>query len=277
MLRIHSIIEEPIHILNYRSPVGDGRVSFETLPLYLAYSEGLPESVDALLLTADLQGVEMDGNDEPARLIGLQLAEELSILSQLGAIPEADRLGVCLCGDLYIDPELQKRGKNGDVRHVWNDFAGRFRWVVGVAGNHDHFGTGPKELAAFSKSPGIHFLDSDIVTLDGISIGGISGIIGNPARPFRHDEETFRMYLRRLLSMEPDLILLHEGPQVDEMNCKGSPVIRSVIDQGPATLIVSGHKNWDFPGFWKSVNGSQVINVEGRAVLMVRESFRGVT
>ena len=62
-------------------------------------------------------------------------------------------MGLLLCGDLYVRPALDARGGLGDVRPVWRAFARHFRWVAGVPGNHDAFGT-PSERTAFANLPG---------------------------------------------------------------------------------------------------------------------------
>jgi hypothetical protein len=46
-----------------------------------------------------------------------------------------------LAGDLYSAPGGDVRGATGDLRSVWSAFADAFAWVVGVAGNHDLFGS----------------------------------------------------------------------------------------------------------------------------------------
>jgi len=39
--------------------------------------------------------------------------------------------------------------------------------------------------------PGIHYLDATTVEVDGIRLGGVAGVIGNPSKPFRRSEQDF--------------------------------------------------------------------------------------
>ncbi len=48
-------------------------------------------------------------------------------------------VGVLLAGDFYTNPDLKRRGSAGDLEDLWIGFDERFRWVAGVASNHDLF------------------------------------------------------------------------------------------------------------------------------------------
>ncbi len=55
-----------------------------------------------------------------------------------------------------------------------------------------------EDLIEFKQQPGIHFLDGDLSEADGLMIAGLSGIIGNPERPFRRTELEFNAITQTL-------------------------------------------------------------------------------
>ncbi|MDV7390080.1 hypothetical protein RZS08_01950, partial [Arthrospira platensis SPKY1] len=114
----------------------------------------------------------------------------LRTLAELAVIPALDRCGALLAGDLYAAPGADKMGATGDVRPVWRAFARHLRWVAGVAGNHDLFGDRGAQ-AGLAREPGLHLLDGDAVTLDGLRIAGVGGICGRPGKPNRRPPEAF--------------------------------------------------------------------------------------
>ena len=164
-------------------------------------------------------------------------------------------------------------GGSGDIRIVWTALASRCRWVTGVAGNHDIFGEAPSvpDFEAFRKAPGVHFLDGQAVVLDGLKIAGLSGVIGNPRRPFRRTEATYQEALGVLLNSRPDILVLHEGPDVPDSDLKGNTVIRQAIAARATTLVVCGHAHWD-PFTVDLTNGSQVLNADARVFLLTQHS-----
>ena len=180
-IKITSIDDQPFHSVDYLNVAGKRQVVFQTLPFLRAETPHLPPPLQLLVFTADLQGREKPAApDGERRLLGEIVAEDISILSQLGDLPPRDRIGVCLCGDFFSRPGLDRRGGSGDCRHVWLAFRDAARWVCGVAGNHDIFGPGPSEpdFNAFKAEAGVYFLEEDAVELDGMNIGGVSGIVG---------------------------------------------------------------------------------------------------
>lgn len=177
-MRILSIEKTPVHEWTYLSAAPRGGSELRHLPLLPATVDALPAELEALIVTSDLQGVATNAEHEgAAALLGEVLAEELAILADLGELPHANHLGILLAGDLYSDASGAVRGASGDVRSVWSAFAERFRWVAGVAGNHDTFGT-PRERERLLQRPGLHLLDGEVRELDGLQVGGLSGIIG---------------------------------------------------------------------------------------------------
>ena len=271
MIRIISIDREPLLSLPYQFPSSGGGNEFGEFPVFRAAAEGLPEELEGLLLTSDLQGTEPEKfTDAPARLIGKTLAEEIYMLSGSAGIPTADRIGVILAGDLHSSPG--KRGGNGDVRDVWQTFNNHFGWVAGVAGNHDQFGNGITDLEEFRQTQGIHYLDGESVAISSLQVGGVGGIIGNPRRPFRRELNDYLALVSQVGQQVPAVMVLHESPSVREQSWLGNDDLRRCLDCLPPLLTVCGHCRWPFPALWELESGGQVCNVDGRAVLLTNNT-----
>jgi Icc-related predicted phosphoesterase len=175
-------------------------------------------------------------------------------------------VGVLLCGDLYVRPALDARGGLGDVKPVWRAFARHFRWVAGVPGNHDAFGT-PAERAAFAGLPRTHLLDGVAAVLDGMRVAGLGGIIGASGKPNRRDERAFLRELRALLGGRPELLLLHQGPDVPALRLVGDLRIRQVLERADEMLVLCGHVHWK-PILAELSPRVQVANLEGRGLVL---------
>lgn len=242
----------------------------EELPLITARVTDLPTGLDAIIATADLQGhVRTPRDDGMPRLLGEHLAEELEVLAEVGEIPPLQNVGVILAGDLYARPQQDRRGGSGDVRSVWQAFADRCRWVVGVAGNHDMFGPewSLPDLKEFMKRPKIHLLDGGFIELDGFRIGGLSGIIGNPKKPLRRLEQDFSAEVARLASLGSDILVMHDGPDVEATDLYGWASVRIALERSRPTFVIRGHAHWDNP-LATLVNGTQVLNIDARVVVI---------
>ena len=133
--------DDTLHRLRYRNAARGGGSTVETLEIKRARAIGLPDTLDAIVATSDLQGIVPDPRTCEATLLGVAVAEALEELAFYNVLPPADRIGVVLAGDLYSVPTADKRGGFGDVASVWRAFAKRFAWVAGVAGNHDEVTT----------------------------------------------------------------------------------------------------------------------------------------
>lgn len=269
-MRILVLDDEPLHEVMYLEAAPRGGSAPRRLPIVRGRVDRLPDGLDALLVASDLQGVApswMAGGQSV--LLGEVLAGELERLAGEGLVPPMAGVGVILAGDLYSAPAGDKRGASGDVRDVWLAFASVCRWVVGVAGNHDRFGS-EREARRFRGEPGIYLLDGETVALDGLRIGGVSLIIGNPARPGRRSEDDFLASLQRVLDEQPDLVILHEGPD-GNAGQPGNPQIRARLAAGAAALAICGHDHWREPLAELATRGRdsvQVLNVDARAVLL---------
>lgn len=223
--------------------------------------------LEAIIFTSDLQGVAIENGEH--FLLGERLPSFLKLLIEVD-FPHinSQKIGVCLCGDLYAN--LEKRGGLGDVRMVWQAFKKEFNWVAGVAGNHDAFGTN-KDLDIFKRQPNLHFLQHEVQKVGNLEIGGISGIIGNNTKPHRLLESDFLKYLKHILLKQPDIVLLHQGPDYPTEQLEGEANIRTLIQNSPTNLIVCGHCHWDKP-LISFDNGSQILNVDGRAVILLKDA-----
>lgn len=268
-MKIQEIIEKPIGRFPYLN-VGGGRRKGKILnvrfPVYKAYVDRLPEELDALVVASDLQGNVKQGDE--LLLMGELFPQFLKDLieAELENV-EAASTGVLLCGDLYAN--LEKRGGLGDVRPVWKAFRECFKWVAGVAGNHDDFGSFHEKLVFKLKEPNIHFLEKEEVQLDELKIGGVSGIIGSNNKAFRVPESDFLDYIEARLQKKPNILLLHEGPSCKEEGLMGSPEVRTIIESKKPTLVCCGHSHW-----WKHLveldNGTQVLNADAKAFVLLR-------
>ena len=268
-MRILSIEPSPVHTWPYLSASPQGKSELVHLPLLRATVDVLPEGLEALIALSDLQGVATSAvNEGAATLLGEVLAEELALMGDLGELPHPNHVGILLAGDLYSDPSGAVRGASGDVRGVWRAFAERFRWVAGVAGNHDTFGTA-RDRERLRQLPGLHLLDGEVRELDGLRVGGVSGIIGRADKPGRREEEAFLDLLQEVLRPRPELLVLHQGPDDPSREQRGHPGIRAALDVEAPPLTVCGHAHWDEP-LTELPSGAQVLNVDGRAVWLRR-------
>lgn len=268
-MRILSLDITPVHEWTYLSASPRGQSELVHFPLLRATVDTLPGDIAALLVMSDLQGVLTSASYEgAAALLGEVLAEELALLGDLGELPHPNHVGILLAGDLYSDPSAAVRGASGDVRSVWLAFAERFRWVAGVAGNHDTFGT-PRERERFRQQDGLHLLDGEVRELDGLRVGGVGGIIGRAGKPERREEDDYLQVLGDVLREQPEVLVLHEGPDEPSTERRGSPAIRGELEGREGLLVVCGHSHWDEP-LGTLPGGTQVLNVDSRAVLLRR-------
>jgi 3',5'-cyclic-AMP phosphodiesterase len=273
-LKINHLNLEPIETYPYwivqtggRRTDGNKLVEQVHLPILLGEIEGLSKDIDAIIATSDLQGNIKEG--EKVSYLGEKLPDFLMTLLEI-ELPHInkERVGIILCGDLYAN--LEKRGEAGDVRNVWLTFKKCFKWVVGVAGNHDEFGN-EAEFHEFKKEKGLIFLDSAIKEVDKLSFGGISGIIGRTDKSFRLEESVYLNTLKKILLKQPQATLLHQGPSYEEQNLIGHDGIRKIIETSPSNLIFCGHCNWDIP-LVTLKNDTQILNLDGRVVILVKNT-----
>lgn len=244
----------------------------ERLPIHHARVDQLPAGLDAIVVTADLQGRErfQEAKGGPLRLLGEVVPARLvvEVLPELG-LNDASCVAALLAGDFYTLPALEKRGGTGDVSSVWRAFGDEFVWVAGVAGNHDLFGEDKEATPRFPRH--LHYLDGDTVEVDGLRLGGLGGIIGNPSRHQRRSEEEYLFALELVLEEQPDVLIMHDGPAGNQTGQQGSSRVRTLLEQSQVPLVVRGHSHWDHP-FIQYDNGLQVLNVDARIVILTESA-----
>ena len=263
---------EPIETFGYEVVAQGGRDKYgnrilqkEELPIYLgSIIDSKIEGIDFIVVTSDLQGHVFE-NDR-YKLLGEALPEFLVLLFDI-EFPQIDRqnVGVFLCGDLFA--RTDKRGGLGDVKNVWRTFNNYFGFVVGVAGNHDDFGD-TKEFEGFIREEGIYYLHNQVKKIKGLKIGGISGIIGKPTKPFRNEEAKHLKELKKLLLKQPNFILLHEGPNCNNPVLRGNDMIRKMLELSPKNTIFCGHNHWKNIPMVELKNGTQIMNVDAKCILL---------
>ncbi|KXX67853.1 metallophosphoesterase [Flammeovirga sp. SJP92] len=231
------------------------------LPIIIGEYECNEANIDLLIVASDLQGIAVENGEY--FLLGEKLPAFLKTLFEIENI-QRDKVGVVLCGDLFTS--LAKRGSSGDVRKVWNAFNYHFNWVVGVAGNHDTFGS-KEEKEQFKAKEGIHLLHQNTVELDGLKFGGISGIIGRADKTNRVSEFDFLKSLSKLSQQKLDMILIHETPDNPQYHEIGNKKIREHILKIDSNRFVCGHCHWE-KSLANLENKSQVLNVDSKVVLL---------
>lgn len=244
---------------------------FSTLPLFHGIVDTLPSPLEGLLITSDLQAYTQI---EPfqQKLFGIHFAEQFAFLANGKRLPLAKDIGVLLAGDLYAVPELNQRGGAGDVEDVWYAFSKAFRWVLGVAGNHDLF----EGEASFKKiephRKNIYPLHGTLIEKDQIRFAGISGIRGKPTKPWRYTTEEFQKWFQYLIGLEPEIFILHEGPEVEKEQFLSDPdFFKKIKKLEKAPLFICGHHHWSLP-LKTFASKVQFLNVDFRAILFTASS-----
>jgi 3',5'-cyclic-AMP phosphodiesterase len=270
-MRILALSPKPIHRVQFLNAAKGGGVESQALPILTGEVDRLPQGLDALLVTSDLQGVVRSWqsrtmqDSQPSRLLGEELADVYVKLASQGVVPAPERTGVILAGDLYAVPTGDKRGASGDVRSVWQAFADRFRWVIGVEGNHDRFGT-KAERQALCDRQNLDLIDYGTVRRDDLLLGGVSGIMGDPSKPGRRGDAEFLAALRLVVESQPEILVLHQGPMGDPEQ-RGDRQVTQLLRQTMNVLTICGHIHWADP--LAALNhSSQVLNVDCRAVIL---------
>jgi hypothetical protein len=223
----------------------------------------LPGSLDVLVLCGDLQGCT-GGGKAPISL-GEALATAIKALQTARRLPDRPRLAVILAGDLQPHADVD------DVLPVWRAMSSVGRWVAGVAGNHDRLGDAVDRTRASASLRGMnaHLLDASVVVLDGLCVGGVSGTVGERLEPWQRSECDYVAAVATVLRSGCDVLVLHDGPNVAATELAGWPAVRRAIEDAPQTLVVRGHDHWPDP-LARLSNGTQVVNVEARALVLRR-------
>lgn len=263
-MKIERILPEPLESFPYQTAAAGGGTSPVLLPVYQGFVSGLPERVDALIVTSDLQGVAMDEGCEVQ--LGELLPEYLALLMAI-EFPHLSlqRTVALLCGDLYGD--ASKRGSSGNPLQVWLAFGETFGWVAGVPGNHDIMESAHMNMLAASDC--MHFMDLPALTeILGLRLAGLGGIIGRADKPNRMSQHDYVKWLRKLIMKQPHALLLHQGPDKPALGLEGNSAIRAALEQLPETLVFCGHSHWE-PPYATLSNGSQILNADGKVFILL--------
>jgi Icc protein len=230
------------------------QLSVERLPV-----DQLPAGCEAILAAGDLQGIAPSPLGGDPGLLGIAIADYLGVWAETGLLPPADQVDVLLTGDLYSAPQADRRGASGDVLDVWLAFAAaRCPMVFGVAGNHDEVTAQQVE----ELGPDVALLDGDRRTFGGITVAGVSGVVGDPKRVLRRTEADFLDLIEKVTTPVPDALLLHEGPVGNRAGQWGRATLRSLLERRSPALTLCGHVHWDEPV--ASLGEGHVVNVDDR-------------
>lgn len=260
-LELLEVDDAPLHELRYLNAARGGGTTTARLSIVRGRVRGLPDELDAIVATSDLQGVVPDPRTRASTLLGVAVAEQLEELAFDGVLPPLARTGVVLAGDLYSVPGADKRGGHGDVADVWRAFAERFAWVAGVAGNHD-------DVERVERADHVHLLDTEHAVIDGLRIGGVGLIAGNPAKRGRRDEDDQLERIALVASEDLDVLVVHEGPHGDDEGQRGHAQIRALVETHAVPLTVCGHDHWEAP-MARHARGA-ILNVDARVVVLTR-------
>lgn len=262
-MRLVGIRPERLATVPYRAAGPGGvpqnvQLAVERLPV-----DKLPAGCDALLAAGDLQGVAPSPLGGDPVLLGIALADYLGVWAESGLLPSADRVGVLLTGDLYSAPGADRRGASGPVLDVWLAFAAAgCPMVFGVAGNHDEV----TAAQVAELGPEVALLDGERRGFGGVTVAGISGIVGDPGRALRRTEKDFLTLVGKLTTPPPDVLLLHEGPVGDRPGQLGRAAVRSTLERRTPALTLCGHVHWPEPV--AVLGDGHVVNVDARVVVL---------
>ncbi len=261
-MRLVGIRPERLATIPYRAAGPGGLPQNVQLSVERLSLDTLPAGCDALLTAGDLQVVAPSPLGGDPQLLGIALADYLGLWAESGLLPPAGRVGVLLTGDLYSAPGADRRGASGPVVDVWLAFAAAgCRMLFGVAGNHDEVsGTQVAELG-----PEVALLDGDRRDFGGVTVAGISGIVGDPGRARRRTEKDFLALAGKLTTPPPDVLLLHEGPVGNRPGQLGRASLRSTLERRAPALTLCGHVHWAEPV--ANLGDGHIVNVDSRVVI----------
>lgn len=268
-MRILHVDPQPLHDVVHQSARSGGGVEVRSLHILHARADGLPHDIDALVITSDLQGIAPTrARDGATDLLGVAVAEAVSALVDdgVGGVNEGGVVGVFLAGDLYSSPAANKRGADGDCTPVWQAFSDRFRWVIGVQGNHDFYSSDLHPILERNAS----LLDGSVEERGGVTVGGVGLIAGLKMKPNRRDEAEQVRRIRAVTAQRPDVLLLHEGPPGCDGQ-RGKAWVQDAFDDGFSGLVVCGHTHWNEPIADIAGGRVQVLNVDTRCVIVTRD------
>ena len=127
---------------------------------------------------------------------------------------------------------------------------------------------GQKKSTLPNFKPPLHILHGNRVDIEGISIAGISGVIGNPENNFRHTLEDYLETLEQMHLESTDVLVMHDGPDSPGLaGARGNPAIRETLERTRPSLVIRGHSHWPKP-LSELKHGVQVLNVDCNVVIL---------
>lgn len=247
---------ETIHTLRFLSS-GKERPERRLLEISLVRYAWEKPSAPCFLATADLQGRELGKQN---RLLGELVAEEVAFLQELGSLPTLD---FCLLGgDFYDYPDCHKRGGSGDVTSALNALSTLAPVSYAVLGNHD-------TITPLALAPTVIILDGTRAAVSGLTVGGVSGIVGDPERPQRKTEPAFLKALETATTPQADFLLLHQGPEGPTERHRGWQELNIALGRKKDLLVVFGHCYWPEPFHREGEN--LFCNVDDRVLIFIPE------
>jgi Icc protein len=264
-LEIVTVDATPLELLPYfTTAAANTEPSEHQLPIYSGTVRGLPPAISSLVIASDLQGVVlMEGG---AVLLGEAVVEYLDLVYSIHfpGFPKEQALAL-LCGDLYANPA--KRGESGNPFRVWEAFSTAFACTIGIAGNHDDFGSDLGQVQSLDRA---HFLTQGTALAHGLCVAGLSGIIGRPDKNFRLAEDTYFKGVTTLLRQAPHVLLTHLSPRIDTAGLQGEAQLTAVLTKGLRTLVLCGHSHWPTVEPQILANGTQVLNADSKVFILTR-------
>ncbi len=269
VLKILKINEHPIEYIDYLTvPHGALIAQKFQLPIYIGEIEGLAEHIDSIVVTSDLQGV-CQFDQTSSILLGEVLAESLPIIYEMYLTGfSIKKSWAFLCGDLYAN--LEKRGSSGNPIQVWQTFAQYFEKVIGIAGNHDDFGINLNQLKQIEN---VHFLENDVVKMNGLNIAGLSGIIGRTDKNFRQEAHVYLNSLEKFLKQQPDIVLTHLSPHLEEYAFLGEPQLTKILERYADNLLFCGHSHWNTSQTVTLKNNTQILNADSKVFILLNKKY----
>jgi Icc-related predicted phosphoesterase len=241
MFTISSICRKPLLKIPSLEGARGGGIWHRQLELYLGFArlDGFP--AEALLCLSDLQGrcpFFSSGRIAAHRIPAMEIIERCRH-HEKSLLPPAGDTVILICGDMFASGNLLRRGQSGCAVETWNWCSTQARLVIGVAGNHDRFDSGQ----GFPGGENVHFLEHGSSVYAGeILIAGCGGMIGNPAKPFRYTETVFIEDIRTALQRQPDIMLMHQGPDLPGALFAGNTSINRELEAyDKALTLIYGH------------------------------------
>jgi hypothetical protein len=181
-----------------------------------------------------------------------------------------------LANDFLVEPRLFCFGPDGRLHVLSPLFYNYYRYdksdgrtfstyLVDVHGPD----LGPERIADFSDLRRVaergehcdhHLFDPSLT----VTPGNLVALTTRANRTFLFDAG-----LEATLRGQPDVVVLHESPEVAGRDCRGKQGIRDCLLRHPATLVVCGHGHWPSP-LQTLANGTQVCNVDVLLIVAVR-------